>query len=1208
MQIRDVFDPSKRIDRNIEKVITYEASQESRLEAEITEYVVTESIGNQFERLLTDMQRAMEMGTESEIGVWVSGFYGSGKSSFTKYLGLALDRAAEISGTPFLKYLQDRMNRPQTRALLASVSTRFPAAVVFLDLASEMLAGATMEEVSTVLYYKVLQWAGYSRNLKVAALERRLQKDGRYNEFTDRFQRQSGQPWEDSQNDPLAVDSLIPEIAHEMYPQLFKTPEAFTTEPGDFVRFENERVQEMIDIVRQKSGKDCILFVIDEVGQYISSRPNLILNLDGLAKNIKSLGYGKVWIVCTAQQTLTEDDPRASLNSPELYKLKDRFPIEIDLESSDIREICYRRLLGKSDEGKRVLGELFDKYGPQLRSNTRLENAKYYDADFNKSTFINLYPFLPAHFDILLHLLGALAKSTGGIGLRSAIKVIQDILIDGSDGGRPVADQPVGWLATTVTLYDSLEKDIRRAAPSIHHGVQKVLIRFPDSPVLQQVAKTVAILQILGNMPVTRQNVASLIHPGADAGSLRDSVDAAVSELIVDGNVPFGEKDGNLCFFSEKVNEIDQERSQIPGRSVETRDVQNEALRGLFSPLPAVQVLNTLSVTSGLKAAFGSDLVSLAGEKEFIQTVVELVPPENYQDNRTRLVEQSRERASQSIIHLLGRTTSDIGSLALEIYRSQEIVQRHRSDPDQEVKDYCSGQIDLARRLAEDLRRSLENGLRAGSFVFRGQATAVDSLDQDLLPAAKKQLANVAGQVFDQYGEAPVRADTDLAERFLRTSIGSLQAINAQLDPLSLVQIVNGMPRVNTEHKALTSIRDYVDSNESVDGRQLVDHFGGPPFGWSPDTLRYLVAAMLVGGEVKLRVSGQEIRVNGQQAIDGLRTNNSFKSVGISLRDGAIGTDALARAAQRMMEVTGESVSPLEQQISKAAVAHFPQLQRDYGSLAPRLEHMRLPGAERVRDLNEDLAQFLETDASDLAQRLGSEESPLYTNLKWAAAVSRALNNGLEATIRELREYSDTIRDLPDAGIAGELKGRVEDALSRSSEYLGHDDFYECSADLSSSLTSIKSEVRRAVAQMIEAQRNMVRGEQQRLSSIPEWVELTHEEQSQILAQLEDLELDASQDLDGLKHLLRQEYETQSGINNLRNQIVDTGRQRQMLRLQEEKDLADREGRVGIHRALTLPTRLTTAQQLEDLIEQLQTLYSEMSLYSDIEIEIDLKD
>ena len=83
--------------------------------------------------------------------------------------------------------------------------------------------------------------------------------------------------------------------------------------------------------------------------------------------------------------------------------------------------------------------------------NTKLQDAKYYDADLNKTDFVNLYPFLPAHFDILLHLLGALAKSTGGIGLRSAIKVIQDVL-KGESGTKSMADQPIGWLANTVTL------------------------------------------------------------------------------------------------------------------------------------------------------------------------------------------------------------------------------------------------------------------------------------------------------------------------------------------------------------------------------------------------------------------------------------------------------------------------------------------------------------------------------------------------------------------------------------------------------------------------------------------------------------------------------------------------------------------------------------------------------------------------------------
>lgn len=181
----------------------------------------------------------------------------------------------QVDGVRFLKHLQDRMQKAQTKALLSTVATRFPMAVVMLDLASEMLAGATMVEISTVLYYKVLQWAGYSRNLKVAALERRLQKDGRYEEFKARAEAVAGAPWSQLQNDRLVIDELIPELAQEFYPNLFRSSSAFSTETSDFIRFEDERVKEMIDIARQASGKDQILFIVDEVGAICRFSPQL---------------------------------------------------------------------------------------------------------------------------------------------------------------------------------------------------------------------------------------------------------------------------------------------------------------------------------------------------------------------------------------------------------------------------------------------------------------------------------------------------------------------------------------------------------------------------------------------------------------------------------------------------------------------------------------------------------------------------------------------------------------------------------------------------------------------------------------------------------------------------------------------------------------------------------------------------------------------
>jgi hypothetical protein len=1210
MTIKTLFDSSRDIYRTIEKVITYSASQEARLRTEINEYIVTDHIEEQFEKLLSKIQLAMESGGENEVGVWVSGFYGSGKSSFTKYLGFALDERVQVDGVRFLKHLQDRMQKPQTKALLATVASRFPVAVIMLDLASSMLAGATMEDVSTVLYYKVLQWAGYSHNLKVAALERRLQKDGRYAEFEARFQDITGAPWSQYQNDPLVVDSIIPELAQEFYPNLFKTPTAFSTETSDFIRFEDDRVKEMIDIARQASGKESILFIVDEVGQYVGSRPNLILNLDGLAKNLKSIGDGKVWLIATAQQTLTEDDPRASLNSPELFKLSARFPVQIDLESSDIKEICYRRLLGKSPTGERKLGALFDTYGQALRFNTKLQDARFYDADFDKTTFVNLYPFLPAHFEILLHLLGALAKASGGIGLRSAIKVIQDILVEKDDGQMPLAERPVGTLATTVTLYDSLEKEIRSAKPSIHNSVGKVLIRFPDSPVHQAVAKTVAVLQILENMPVTPQNVTSLMHLAVEAPSARLEVDAAIQDLTSDPIVPFGEQDGNLRFFSEKLNDIEQKRVQIPIRTIETRRLQNEALREALSPRPSVQLYNSFAVSSGLKIASGTTTSSLAGENDTIQTVVEFVDAPDYAAARARLLEESRQRANQQTIFLLGRTPADIETRLGEIYRCREIANLHGRDPDQEVKEYCRAQLDRAERLTAELQGLLRRALSQGSFIFRGQDTAVESLDSDLLQAARKHLAGVAEQVFGRYSEAPVRAETGLAERFLR--MGNLRAVTAALDPLGLVDVSGSAPSIRREHKALVSIRDYLTSSGTVEGRRLIDRFGDAPFGWSQDTLRYLIAGLLVAGQIELIVSGRRVTVSGQQAIDALRTNNSFKPVGVAWRYDDLPIDMLARAAERLTEFgNGEVVVPLEADISKAATATFTRAQRDLAALPQQLRNLGLPGADTISDLQTEMAELLLADASDAPQRMGGEDSPLYNNLKWAYAVKRMLDNGLASTVQALQHHRQEIEKLPMSGEPGALRADLAEDLDLLRQRLTQLNFYTNVANFNSMLTAIQARTRDTVAAMIEAQRQSVRDAQADLQRLPDWGELNQEEQINMLAQLDALLIQPSTDLAGLQKLLTQEYERQTLANDLALRIERLGYERRMERLRaaQGSDGSGVDGRAFfLTRTLTIPATFTSLDQLDRAIRALQGACRDAELYTEFTITLQFEE
>lgn len=1206
MQIRELFDTSKDIYRTIEKVITYGTTQEERLRREISEYVITPHIDEQLGRLLEKMQLAMDGGGEYEIGVWVSGFYGSGKSSFTKYLGFALDDAITIDGEPFRTYLQDRVRGKKTKALLYSTARRFPAAIVMLDLASEMVAGHTMEDVATVLYYKVLQWAGYSRNLKVAALERRLEQDGRMQEWRDLVEDEIGMTWAEIQNDTLAIESVVPELAHKTYPNLFRSESAFSTESADTIRFENERVAEMINIVREKSGRDQVIFIVDEVGQYVGSRPNLILNLDGLAKNLRDVGDGKVWIIGTAQQTLAEDDPNAALNSPQLYKLKDRFPIQVNLESRDIKAITVERLLAKSAEGEAKLAALFDQHGQQLRHNIKLEDAPAYEYALNRKTFIDLYPFLPAHFDILLKMLAVLAKSTGGYGLRSAIKVIQDILIE-QDGDRsPAALNEVGWLTTAETVYDTLVKDIERAEVTIFRAVEKVTEqRFPNSPVHQAVAKTVGLLQILKNMPITRQNVAALLQPSVTAGSQSSAVDAAIEALLTDDLVPLGENDGKLTFFSEKLNEINVERGELPLRGIELKRIRNEALKEIFRPLPNVRIHDQLVVTAGLQATDGMTLEKLAGDNYDVQIQVRLALPTEFNAVRQLVIEDSRLPINERIIFLLGRTADQIDALTSEIFRSRAIAKKYRNDPDKEIGDYANAQEDRAIKLLRELQGVIEAQLQAGSFVFRGQPTATNSLALDTREAARKLLTTAGAQVFSRYDEAPIRVDTGSAEKFLRTR--NLSAMTAQIDPLGLVSNSGGQPHIDADRRALVSIRERIEREGTVDGKRLTAIFTAPPFGWSADTLRYLVAALLIASEIKLKVGGRDITTAGQQAVEALRTNNAFKKVGIALRDSRPSMKVLAQASTRLTALSGKTVLPLEKDVGQAAIELLPRLQQRYSGLAERLENLGLPGADDVRAMQQQMIDLSQADGSDAPAVFGAEQSALNDRLLWAREVYQALKNGLDKTVYQLQTTRRQLAQLPRTGILGDLHDQLQDDLAWLGERLGQTTFYNYAPDLNTRLTTLHAAIRTTAQAMAQEQQQSIRSAQESLQQTVGWAELTQEEQSNLLGQLEPAQPPAAASIEDVKNLLNQTYTLQQQTTNIRQRIAELAESRRMARLQDEHEQMLREGRTTIRRTLVVPAK-PNLSDLDALLQQIKTLRSELNTYDDIDITITLKE
>jgi len=1193
--IRNLFETTRSLDRRIEKVISFDNTANDQLKREITEYVVTDSIETSFERLLNCFDQGMG-GSTQEIGIWVSGFYGSGKSSFTKYLGFALDPTRTVDGKPFLDWLENQLVSRPLRAQLRALAKRYPSTVIMIDLASAQIAGATMAEISSVLYWTVMQWAGYPKDRKLAYLQLMLERDGKMAEFEKRITAKAkGKAWSEILNQPLVAQEFASELACEFYPDVFKTAKAFKDLKVDDVQFENERVKEMLDLIRRRSSRENIIFILDEVGQYVAARDNLILNLDGLAKNIKLLGNGKAWLVATAQQMLTEDDPRAQMNTGKLFKLKDRFPIPVELEASDIREICYRRLLTKSNAGETKLAGLFDTQGQSLRNHTQLGGTRFFKSDLDKKVFCNLYPFLPQHFDILLALLGRLAKTSGGVGLRSAIKVIQDVLVDQSGlraGQSLLADETAGTLATTAVFYDTLRHDIRKSFRHVVEGVERVERIYEADSIHARVAKSVAVLQLLDDFPTNRENIAALLHPSADAGSQLATVKAAVDEMLTDKEVHLSEIDGRLRFMSEAVSEMEGERAKIHAGLRETRLVLHDKLKQIFTPAPTVRLLGTRSVTTGIKAMSGTLAISLDGEREPVQTVIEFVSPDSYEKAKEERILDSNQRTNLNCLYLLAKEDKDIENKLVEIVRSNGIYNQNRNKTvEKEVGEYLNGQLQRAEALSGALEAVLKKQLVAGSFIFRGKPVSVAELNADLLQATNKRLETAAQEVFEKYAEAPVQAESGLAEKFLNTS--NLAQIATKDDPLGLVKRPGG--NVNSSHRALVSIKDYLEKHGQLDGRKVLDDFFAAPYGWSKDTTRYLCAALLIAGDIKLRIAGVDVTVRGDAASEALKNNNSFNKIGVALRgDSRPSPEAKARAAERLLSLTGDTVLPLEDDISKAVIKCFPQRQRDYAALAMQLKTLDLPGVERAENIQDSITEIVRGDASDATSWLGGETCPLADDLEWARKVKKSLDNGIDTVIEQLRTCSTEIDGMPGVGIPGNLATDTGQLRDEVKEFLKREDFYDYMPDLKQRLTGLEKLVKQAAQGLsAELDSRLTKGINA-IQSSPEWSRLGLDDQTRFSNRLDKLRITVTPDLAGLKKMLGHQYVLTSELEQIKDVIKE---------ITQPKTPPDKSKLEECYEVtLTLPAELTSPDQADAIIAEIERLKPKFEQYVKIRI------
>lgn len=1145
MKIRELFDQTRPIDRQIVAVINYAADDETLIRQEIAEYEITDSLARHYERFMINLDAGFRGGGGHEVAVWVSGFYGSGKSSFTKYLGFALDPSRKVGSEAFLTCFQNQIPSAPLRSQLGTLAKNYPATVIMIDLASVASANAANYGISRIVCHKVLEWAGYSKDEKISLLELMCERDNRTEEFYAAII-ETGYTWDEVKYNLLAANAIVSQVACKLYPKLWPDSASFSRTKVDSIYGEDERLKQMLDLIERRSGSRRVLFILDEVGQFIEGTDRLILNLHGLAENLKNFGQGQAWIIATAQQTLPMTGP--------LFKLQARFPetLRIDIESTDIREITYRRLLKKSPEAIQLLKKLFSEHSGAITAATQLKNTKHIQTHLDGDEFSRLYPFLPQHFNILMELLRSLARSTGGIGLRSTLKVIQDVLVDmkGAQSGIHLADLPVGTLATADIFFDTLRADIERANRPLVEAVAKVANAYGPGSLHHRIAKTVAVLQLVEGFPVSSANVAAMLHPSADATPLLEPVDKAATEMCDDKELPLELVDGSLRFMSEAVAQILLDQGSLVPSSNDQMTILNEILRDqIFSPEPAARLENTKTVKAQVKLLHGTMPVAVTHSKEDVELHLELASASEISSRIKDRLNDSRVPANKNILFLIGEDTREIRDTITRIYRCEEIHRRHRTEAaEKEVSQFIIAQKSRAEILKRDLDTILQNAFLKGSFVFRGANTAVATRGSELRIACNSQLTHVAAEVFPFYKQASQNLDSNVAEKLLLAP--DLSAVPSATDPLGIVDKAGAATRIRTDHPALVSLLDYLRTRGEVDGRKLLDDFNRAQYGWFKDTTRYLVAGLFISQAIRIKVGNQWLEAVGPKAIEALKNNSIFAKIDVATNDKQIPQETLNRAAKRLLDLTGENVLPMAPRISQAVLKHFPAFRNEYASLAVELASTSLPGSVRAQALSKRLSDVLDRDASDAPVALGAEEALLVDDLAWARDVRKALENDLGSDAAEAAALAAAIASLPKVGILEKLTASTAMLRDELSEFLGREDFYTVASDIRTRQTALREQVKAAAIGLGQEIAGHLDSQRESITNLPEWAELPADDRSEFSNQLDGTTLPEATDIAGIRQLLNRRMELDANLNQIRSAVVERHKKRT-----EEKNL-----------------------------------------------------
>ena len=303
MVIKQLF--QEDINRKINGVVKVDQNATEILVQELDEYVITKDLKKHFITFFNNYGASLQEQT-ADIGVWISGFFGSGKSHFLKMLSYLLENR-EVQGVRTVERFRKKFeDDPATFMLIDEVTKGHTDTILFnIDIEGSINKDKTaVLRVFAKMFYNYLGF--YGENLKVAKLEQFIEKRGKSEEFQRVFEEKNGAPWLEARDAFVFFEDDVVETLQEVLGMSEEAARNWFNGTETVETSIAQLVSEMKEYISTKPDDFRLLFMVDEVGQYVGGDTDLLINLQSLVEKIGSECGGKIWVVCTGQEAIDE--------------------------------------------------------------------------------------------------------------------------------------------------------------------------------------------------------------------------------------------------------------------------------------------------------------------------------------------------------------------------------------------------------------------------------------------------------------------------------------------------------------------------------------------------------------------------------------------------------------------------------------------------------------------------------------------------------------------------------------------------------------------------------------------------------------------------------------------------------------------------------------------------------------------------------------